>query len=292
VQWMYMDYGAQSELATLRVVMVHKPGEELLKVSATDPWKWLFDAKPDIQRAQEEHERMVMILREEGVQVVDVGKTTMPNQYFTRDVGFVTKRGAVIGNFRHEIRRGEELVALRKLRALGVPILLKIKGEAFLEGGDVLFLKEDEILVGIGERTNEEGVRLMMKTLTREGLIKQVRCVPLKGEAFHLDMALNIASHELIALYPEVLPQSLINHLISMDYNVIEVPYEDFKSLALNWLVVRPGKLIFVDGYRLNRWTRKVLEREGMDVIGLEVEELMKGRGGPRCMTLPILRRN
>jgi len=286
-----MKHGAQSELSPLRTVIVHRPGLELELIEKESPNKWLFDAKPNLRLAQKEHDIFTEVLRREGVNVINIEQGTLPNQYFTRDVGFITELGAIVGNFRHEIRKGEEKPILSKLKCMKIPILLRLSSNAYLEGGDVIFIDRREVIIGVGERTNEEGFRRVKTVLLRKGIVEKVYKIHITcPEAFHLDLAFNIASESLVALYPKALPKDFVLFLKSRDYTVIEVPYEDFKNLAINWLAIRPGKVVFIDGYKVNRDTRRYLEAEGIDVISLEISELMKGRGGPRCMTLPVLR--
>ena len=48
--------GANSEVGTLRVVILHRPGAELQRLTPRNNDKLLFDGLPWVARAQEEHD--------------------------------------------------------------------------------------------------------------------------------------------------------------------------------------------------------------------------------------------
>lgn len=54
-----------------------------------------------------------------------------------------------------------------------------------------------------------------------------------------------------------------------------------------NTLAVAPGKICV---YQRNSVTNDVLYKEGLDLIVVPSAELSRGRGGPRCMSMPFER--
>jgi len=56
---------------------------------------------------------------------------------------------------------------------------------------------------------------------------------------------------------------------------------------STNTLAIAPGVIVT---YSRNEISNKILEKEGIKVIPIEGSELSRGRGGPRCMTMPLLR--
>jgi len=86
----------------------------------------------------------------------------LANLFFVRDQQAVTDRGIVIGNPFHLVRRRETQVTRFAFELLGLPICHQISGDATLEGGDFMPMK-DFALVGMGARTNEEGVKQLLK---------------------------------------------------------------------------------------------------------------------------------
>ena len=59
-----------NEIGQLRMVMLHRPGEELLNLAPANLEPLLFDDIPYLQVAQEEHDTFARMLREEGVEVL------------------------------------------------------------------------------------------------------------------------------------------------------------------------------------------------------------------------------
>lgn len=56
-----------------------------------------------------------------------------------------------------------------------------------------------------------------------------------------------------------------------------------------NTLCIAPGRVIT---YERNYVTNELLVRNGLDVITIPSSELSRGRGGPRCMSCPINRKD
>ncbi|WP_445168889.1 arginine deiminase [Mycolicibacterium sp. Dal123E01] len=62
--------GSNSEVGTLRVVILHRPGAELQRLTPRNSDKLLFDGLPWVSRAQEEHDAFADLLRSRGVEVL------------------------------------------------------------------------------------------------------------------------------------------------------------------------------------------------------------------------------
>ena len=62
--------GANSEVGTLRSVLLHRPGDELRRLTPRNNDQLLFDGVPWVDRAQEEHDAFAALLRERGVEVL------------------------------------------------------------------------------------------------------------------------------------------------------------------------------------------------------------------------------
>ncbi|WP_099023462.1 arginine deiminase [Mycolicibacterium palauense] len=62
--------GLNSEVGTLRVVILHRPGAELQRLTPRNNDRLLFDGLPWVSRAQEEHDAFADLLRSRGVEVL------------------------------------------------------------------------------------------------------------------------------------------------------------------------------------------------------------------------------
>jgi arginine deiminase len=65
--------GANSEVGRLRTVMLHRPGDELRRLTPRNSDQLLFDGLPWVDRAQEEHDAFADVLRGRGVEVLLLG---------------------------------------------------------------------------------------------------------------------------------------------------------------------------------------------------------------------------
>ena len=65
-------HGADSEVGRLRTVLVHRPGLELRRIAPRRAGGLLFDVLPWAGRAQQEHDCLARVLRDQGVEVLYV----------------------------------------------------------------------------------------------------------------------------------------------------------------------------------------------------------------------------
>lgn len=63
-------FGVDSEVGTLRSVILHRPGAELRRLTPRNNDALLFDGLPWVARAQEEHDAFAALLRSRGVEVL------------------------------------------------------------------------------------------------------------------------------------------------------------------------------------------------------------------------------
>src|SRR5690242_8174028 len=63
-------HGADSEVGRLRTVMLHRPGNELKRLTPRNNDKLLFDGIPWVSRAQDEHDAFAQALRDRDVEVL------------------------------------------------------------------------------------------------------------------------------------------------------------------------------------------------------------------------------
>src|SRR5579863_3459454 len=157
-------YGSQSMVTRLRTVMIRRPDEAF---AVTDPVSWHYTARPNLAIAQQEHDALAALLRQGGAEVVyhNEPEPERADAIFTFDPALVTDFGAVILSMGKQQRRGEEAAMAKRFEELGIPILYTLYGEARAEGGDLLWLDHDTLAVGLGFRTNIEGLRQLRSVL-------------------------------------------------------------------------------------------------------------------------------
>ena len=283
-------YGAQSMVAPLRAVLVKRPDEAF---AVDDPVAWHYAGRPDLAVAQQEHDALVALLRQGGAEVIyhDESQPGHADAIFTFDPAIVTDHGAIILSMGKSQRRGEEAAMARRLEELGVPLLYTLHDEARAEGGDLLWMDHDTLAVGLGFRTNAEGLRQLREALTGIG----VNLIPVElpyytgpDACLHLLSLISIVDYHTAVVYPSLLAVPFWQELQQRDFQLIEVPEEEFPTMGTNVLALAPGKCLMLEG---NPITKGLLEEAGCEVMTYRGNEIsLKAEGGPTCLTRPILR--
>jgi N-dimethylarginine dimethylaminohydrolase len=287
---MNRSYGSQSMIAPLRTVLVKRPDKAF---TAVDPVQWHYTTRPNLGIAQQEHDALVALLRQAGAEVIyhDESQPDRADAIYVFDPAIVTDQGAVVLRMGKTLRRGEEKAMTRRLQALGVPVLYTLHGQAQAEGGDLLWLDHDTLAVGLGFRTNAEGLCQLKEALS--GLGTTIIPVELPYHTgpeacLHLLSLISIVDHNLAVVYPPLLSVPFWQHLQERGFRLIEVPPEEFETMGPNVLALAPGQCVMLEG---NPITQRRLTEAGCEVLTYRGNEIsLKAEGGPTCLTRPILR--
>jgi N-dimethylarginine dimethylaminohydrolase len=269
----------------LRAVLLTAPGPGL--AFEGEPADWLMVARPDLVALAAEAEAVAAAYAAHGVEVqwIDPGTAAPPNLVFARDLFFMTPEGAVLARMAAEQRAGEEALAAAALARLRVPILATPRGGATFEGADALWLREDLVLVGVGNRTNEGGLRTVGRVLADQG----VRCVgvPLRGGVQHLLGTLNFLDRDLAVLYDA--DPALRGLLADEGVRVLEFAdtAEVTEARALNFVALGPREVLIPAGAPR---TRARLQAEGVRCHEIAVPNYLRAAGGLGCLTGILLR--
>src|SRR5215207_9406730 len=110
-------YGSQSMVAPLRRVLLKRPD---MAFAVEDPARWHYTARPNLARAQQEHDALAALLRQSEVEVLyhDEPQPERADAIFVYDPVLITDRGAVILRMGKQLREGEEAAMAHCLEAL------------------------------------------------------------------------------------------------------------------------------------------------------------------------------
>ena len=288
---MARTYGNQSMVAPLKRVLVRPPTE-----TTEDVVRWRefgYHFAPDVAETRRQHDALVALLRQAGADVVIAEETRpeMLDAIFVTDPGFVSDAGAIIGQMGKALRRGEEPALARELARLGIPIRGTLTGDATLEGGDVLWLDPDTLVIGRSYRRNDAGFQQRRDLLV--GRVKNIHQVDLphwhgRNEILHLMSLISPVAEDLALVYAPLLPVPLCELLEARGIRTIEAPAEEFATHATNALAVAPGHVIMLKG---NPITVGRLREADVTVWEYEGRELTINRdGGATCLTCGLLR--
>lgn len=208
-----------------------------------------------------------------------------------------------------------------------VPIWLDRDYKFPIEGGDELILNEETIAIGVSARTSAKAIERLAKNLfSRQNKIKKVLAIEIpKCRAFmHLDTVFTMVDYDKFTIHPAIQgPKGNMNIYIlekGADEETLKITHRtslmealkevlDLSELVLipcgggdviasareqwndgsNTLAIAPGVVVTYDR---NYVSNTLLREHGIEVIEVLSSELSRGRGGPRCMSMPIVRKD
>jgi N-dimethylarginine dimethylaminohydrolase len=276
------DWGVSSEVEELKAVLMHRPGKE---IEQFDHRKVRFREPVDPEKIRNQHDALAELYRQHGVTVhyVEGQQEDRPNAMFVRDLVFMTPEGAIVTRPAMMERRGEEKAVHCTLAALGVPILQTIHGNGIFEGANAMWVDRETVILATGSRTNRSGYEQVESTLRRLGVTQIIHMQIPYGHA-HIDGLLNLASRDTAMIHPPQVSYDVCSALIRKGFKILETPSqtEAKATFGVNFVAIRPGLVVQPEG---NPRCREVLEKNGIQVIAAEVDEIMKGWGAIHCVT-------
>jgi dimethylargininase len=237
---------------------------------------------PEFEVALAQHEAYCAALRRCGLELIVLeADSRYPDGCFVEDAAVVTPCGAILTRPGAPSRQGEA-GAFRDTLARFFPGHAAIASPGTLEGGDICEA-DGHYLIGVSERTNEEGARQLAEWLA--GLGYTSACVDIRGRRDILHLKSGIAylgepPHGAGAGGTLVVWEALADHPALAGYHLIRVPPAE--SYAANCVRVNEHVLLPA-GYP---GVQAALADAGYDVIALEVSEYRKMDGGLSCLSV------
>src|SRR5881398_1247479 len=202
-------YGCQSQIASLRRVLVRAPRAEDCARWREFGWR----AAPDPGRIAAEHEAFAAELSDFGAEVV-FAEEPQPgalDAIYAYDPALVADTGAILLRPGKELRQGEPAALGRDLERAGVPVTARLEAPALAEGGDTLWLDERTLLVGIGYRTNDAGAKALARALPEVAVLTfDLPHHYGPGEVLHLMSLISPLDTDLALVYLPLMPTRLV----------------------------------------------------------------------------------
>jgi len=281
------DWGVSSEVAPLRAVLMRRPGRE---IEEFDWQQCRFRSGIDPVKFREQFDSLVYLYKQYGIDVyfVQEQREDRPNAVYVRDLLFMMPTGAIICRPALPVRRGEEVAVAKQLAILNVPIVRTITGNGTFEGADCFWVDRKTVIIATSKRTNIDAFEQLEFEFKRIGVEKIIHTTVPYSNA-HLDGMMSIVDYSTVIINPIQVPYDLCKELSSKGFTIIEAPSHDEtqQNLALNMVVIRPGLVVQAAG---NPLTKRILEDNGIEVVNIDFDEVLKGWGSVHCCTAPLKR--
>jgi dimethylargininase len=225
----------------------------------------------DLARAREQHSAYEWALVEEGCTVRRLDSADdIPDAVFIEDIAVVLEEGTVICRPGAASRQKEVAGVVDALTRHGLA-MRSIEPPGTLDGGDVLVVGR-QVFVGGSARTNREGIEQLGRILDAVGY--SVRAVPVDG-CLHLKSAVTAVGPDTLLINREWVPADAFGGLSLIDI-APEEPHAA-NALPIGNVVIYPSSF---------PRTRERLERHGLRIRPVDVDELQKAEGAVTCCSL------
>ena len=254
----------------------------------------------------------------------------MPNLYFTRDPAAAIGNGLSINSMHRTARKRETLFieCVYNNHALfsgeEVPLWYRRDIPYSVEGGDQLVLSNNVVAIGCSERTSAEAIEIMTQKLFKhnENFNRVlVFAIPSCRAFMHLDTVFTMVDYDKFTIHPGIegplnvyeiargpkeklifkshteTLHNILKNALNLDYvelircgggDAITAGREQWND-GSNTLAIAPGVVVT---YNRNYVTNEILSKHGIKVLAIPSSELSRGRGGPRCMSMPLYRKD
>ncbi|MCD5154136.1 arginine deiminase [Enterococcus gallinarum] len=251
----------------------------------------------------------------------------MPNLYFTRDPFAIIGHSISLNRMFSETRRRETLYGQYifkhhpQFAKPSVNFLYDREEPARIEGGDQLVLSQHVLAIGISQRTEVHSIEKIAENIfSMEPSFEHILAFDIGSERkfMHLDTVFTMIDKDKFTIHPEIegeltlfsitkqgqeikvveekdtLDHILCRYLDLPAVELIRCGGDDITAAAReqwndgsNTLAIAPGEVIVYDR---NTITNQLLAEAGIKLHQIPGNELVRGRGGPRCMSMPFIR--
>ena len=249
----------------------------------------------------------------------------MPNLYFTRDPFAMIGNGVSI-NRMYSVTRNRETIYgdyIFKYHPdfAGTPTYYDRNDTFHIEGGDILNINEHVLAIGISQRTEPDAIDAIAHNVFNDetSTIDTILAfnIPSSRAFMHLDTVFTQIDYDKFTIHPGIMGPLTVFEITAagegikvkevngtlesiletyVGHPVELIPCGGGDRIAAereqwndgsNTLCVRPGTVVV---YQRNNVTNDVLYKNGINCLVMPSAELSRGRGGPRCMSMPAWR--
>ncbi|GAB4181072.1 MAG: arginine deiminase family protein [Wenzhouxiangellaceae bacterium] len=238
----------------------------------------------------------------------------LPNAFFTRDATMCVHNRVIIGSMAYRVRVAESLLLRTifrhhpqiSMQGFYFDSTAQSDSQITIEGGDLLVLRDDLIVIGYSERTTAAGIDQLMQALAQDGRERHfvVVDIPKERATIHLDMIFTMVDRDKCVVFPPLMTGAKRCRAIHIRYDNRKVaqidehsdllsalrqqglelqpvhcggndPFQQEReqwSSGANFFAFAPGHII---GYRHNHHTMDALSQAGFEVV--EADQIISG---------------
>ncbi|AJC12231.1 arginine deiminase [Berryella intestinalis] len=250
----------------------------------------------------------------------------MPNLYFTRDPFAMIGNGVSINHMYSVTRNRETLygkyIFEKHPDLTGTPVYYDRASHFAIEGGDILNINDHVLAIGISQRTRPAAIDELAHNVFGDetSTIDTILAfdIPNSRAFMHLDTVFTQIDHDKFTIHPGILGpltvyeltpdgkggvrvnrndsslEEILSHYVGQSVELLQCGAGDRIAAereqwndGSNTLCIAPGSIVV---YQRNNVTNDFLYKKGLDLIEVPSAELSRGRGGPRCMSMPLWR--
>ena len=249
----------------------------------------------------------------------------MPNLYFTRDP-FASIGNGVSINRMYSVTRNRETIYAEYIFGnhpdfKDVPEYYSRYNTFHIEGGDILNINDKVLAIGISQRTEPDAIDAIAHNIFNDETspVETILAfnIPNNRAMMHLDTVFTQIDVDKFTIHPgimgpltvfEITPEGegiKVKEMTGKLEDILEkyvgnpvelIPWGGGDRIAAereqwndgsNTLCIAPGTIVV---YERNDVTNALLKEKGLKVLEMPSAELSRGRGGPRCMSMPLER--
>jgi len=290
-----MAFNGHSMVGRLQRVLVCSPRSagwnEPRRVAS---WRQLgFRHAPTFKKAQSQHEALVNQLKTAGAEIIELPAhdDLSLDAVYAHDASLATDFGLILMRPGKANRVAEARHHGSCCAAQAIPTLGTIAAPGTTEAGDIVWLDSKTLLIGQGYRSNAAGIAQMRALFAPKGV--EVLSAPLPYGAgpaacLHLMSLISLLDEQTALVDLPWLAVETVELLQSRGFKLIPIDDSERDTLACNVLALGENSLLAIEE---NHQTNDGLRRAGFDVRTFSGSEIcINGRGGPTCLTRPLLR--
>jgi len=283
-----------NEYSSLTQVAIRSPLNSFISdEKLSNEWEDLrFHSQPQLKESISEFIEFRKLLLNNEIEIIDLPQTNglTIDSIYTRDSILISPNGLILCNMGRASRTPEARANYEDLKLQGHKIAGEILAPGTLEGGDFIWLSDTKAAVGLGPRTNQEGIDQLKKILgnTIELHVVQLPAPSHPEDVLHLMSIISPLDKDLALIYKPLMPASFIQWLAQLGIEFVEVDEVEYLLMGCNVLATSPRSVIMLENLPI---VQKSLQNAGCKIQtykGIEISR--KGEGGPTCLTRPLKR--